>query len=115
HLFAVWSLISMGEVAEVSRRVPALAADALDRGDLYSAVNLRLGFTNLVWLAADDIEGARRQIESGMALWSHRGFYLQHYRALLAEANVDLYAGEGARAYERVTRQWRDLERSLLL
>jgi serine/threonine protein kinase/ribosome-associated translation inhibitor RaiA len=115
HLFAVWSLISMGEVAEVSRRVPALAADALDRGDLYSAVNLRLGFTNLVWLAADDIEGARRQIESGMALWSHRGFYLQHYRALLAEANVDLYAGEGERAYERVTRQWRELERSLLL
>jgi hypothetical protein len=115
HLFTVWSLISCGEIAEVTRRVPALAADAMNRGDLYSVVNLRLGFTNLVWLAADDVDEARRQIADGMAMWSHRGFYLQHYRALLAEANADLYTGEGERAYARVKGRWHDLERRLLL
>jgi hypothetical protein len=115
QLVTVWSLCSLGELAELRRRVPALVADAENRGDLHAAVNLRLGFTNLVWLAEDDVDEARRQVESSMASWSHRGFSVQHFRALVAETNVDLYAGEGARAYERVTARWSPLERSLLL
>jgi hypothetical protein len=50
-----------------------------------------------------------------MAAWSPRGFHLQHYRALLAEANVELYVGDGASAYERVTRDWAKLKQSFLL
>jgi hypothetical protein len=50
-----------------------------------------------------------------MASWSHRGFSVQHFRALVAETNVDLYAGHGARAYERVAATWPALERSFLL
>ncbi len=34
---------------------------------------------------------------------------------MLAEANVELYAGNGAHAYELVVRDWRTLERSFLL
>ena len=115
QLVTVWSLCSLGELAELGRRVPALVADAESRGDLHAAVNLRLGFTNLVWLAADDVDEARRQVESGMASWSRRSFSVQHFRALVAETNVDLYAGLAPRAYERVASRWRALERSFLL
>jgi serine/threonine protein kinase len=115
QLFTLWSLLSLGQVAEVTRRAPQLAADAMNRGDLYTAVNLRIGSVNLVWLAADDVDEARRQIAEGMANWSHRNFYLQHYRALIAGGNVELYAGEWARAHALITSRWRDLDRSLLL
>src|SRR5205085_11329020 len=33
----------------------------------------------------------------------------------IAETNIDLYAGEGARAYERVRRCWGDMKRNYLL
>ena len=50
-----------------------------------------------------------------MAEWSQRGFSLQHYRALLAEANIALYVGDGRRAYELVSGRYRALEKSFLL
>jgi serine/threonine protein kinase len=115
HLFDIYALGLMGELAEARRRCATLIADAEDRGDLYTLVNLRIGHCATVWLAADDVEAARRHVRHAMASWSQSGFFLQHYRAMLAEANIDLYAGRGESAYDIVAGQWNHLRRSFLM
>src|SRR5439155_7871087 len=58
--FIVFCLAYLGEIAQLVRRVPAAMREAQERGDLYLATNLRLGYPNLVWLAKGDVAGARR-------------------------------------------------------
>ncbi len=115
HLFDIYALGLMGELAEAKRRCATWIADAEDRGDLYTLVNLRIGHCATVWLAADDVDAARRHVRHAMASWSQSGFFLQHYRAMLAEANIDLYAGRGQAAYDVVAGQWSQLRRSFLM
>jgi hypothetical protein len=102
-------------MGELAKRLPALLADADRRGDLYTSVNLRIGYTNLMWLAADDVASARRHVKEAMAVWSHETFSIQHYRAMLAGANIDLYVGDGASAYDGVERVWKKLQATMLL
>jgi hypothetical protein len=115
HLFAVNSLCLMGELAEASRRVTRLVADAEQRGDSYLSVNLRTGYTATLWLAADDAQTAGQRVREAMARWSRSGFFVQHWYAMLAEVDIDLYRGYGASAYERMERDSSALEKSLLL
>jgi len=68
----------------------------------------------MVFMAGDDPVEARRHILDSMAEWSQRGFLLQHWRAMIAEAEVDLYDRQGARAYERLARDARAFKRSML-
>jgi tetratricopeptide (TPR) repeat protein len=114
HSFLLRSLSFLGEIKEVTRRMPVLIAAALDRGNLYATTELRTR-TNLVWLAADDPEGARREITEAMRRWSHGGFHRQHFNSLLAQAEIFLYRGEGMAAWEGVTGEWPALAGSLLL
>jgi hypothetical protein len=112
--FLLRSLTYLGEVKEITRRLPALLAAAIDRGNRYATTELRTR-TNIVWLAADDPEGARREISEAMGQWSHRAFHRQHYSSLQAEVDISLYAGDGLAAWDRVTREWPALVRSLFL
>ncbi len=114
-LFVLWSLYFLGRLAELRRRHAERIAYAEERGDLYTTVNLRIGHTNAIWLAADDPEAARRQVREAIGAWSHSGYHMQHYRAMLAEATIELYLGQGERAYDRVKSDWRKLRRSLLM
>jgi hypothetical protein len=92
----IWALMYLGELGEVSRRVPALLADARSRGNLYLAPELCTR-SNYAWLAADDPdEGEREKIET-IARWSHKGFHRQHYSAMLARAQTALYRGNPKR------------------
>ncbi len=115
QLFAIYCLMFRGQLAELRMHHAARLADAEERGDLYITVNLRIGHSNAVWLLVDDVAAARRHVREAMAAWPARGFSLQHYRAMLAEANIALYAGDGAEAYDLVARRWRALRRSLLM
>jgi hypothetical protein len=115
HLFSIWAASFLGKMADLRRRQSARLTFAEERGDLYTTVSLRIGHSNAVWLAADDVESARRHVSEAMACWSQRDYFLQQYRAMLAEANIELYVGAGQRAYERVLRDWRALRRSFLL
>jgi hypothetical protein len=105
----------MGELAEARRHCLMLLVDAEERGDLYTTVNLRIGHCTTLWLAADDVEAARRHVREAMASWSQSGFFLQHYRAMLAEANIALYVGDGEAAYQVVEHGWGALRRSFLM
>jgi serine/threonine protein kinase len=112
--FLLRSLIYMGRVGEVTRRLPALLVAAIARGNLYAATELRTR-TNLVWLAADDPEGAHRELTEAMRQWSHGSFHRQHYSSLLARADIALYRDDREAAWNQVTSEWPALARSLLL
>jgi hypothetical protein len=111
---AMESLFYGGEIAELCRRVPAVLADAHVRGDLYAATHMQLGIPHTYWLFRDDLDGARRHAQRGMAGWSAAGFHVQHESHQLAEVQTLLYAGDGAGAHRRVLEVWPALRRSAI-
>jgi serine/threonine protein kinase len=114
RLFILQSLAHLGRFGELRARQEAGLRWALERGDLYAAVNLRIGYPNLTWLVAGDPERARGEATDAMGQWSTRGFHLEHYFALLALTNADLYAGSPRAAFDRLTAQWSPMRRSLI-
>jgi hypothetical protein len=112
--FVLGALMYLGELKEVQRRLPSLIEDAQDRANLYSEVHLRTR-QNLIHLAADDPDGARADIDYAMERWSHRRYHVQHYNALLARTQIELYSGHAERAWALVESEWRELQRSMLL
>ena len=114
RLFLVMALQNLGRMAEVARRVPGHVAEAMDRGDLYGATNLEVG-PQCAWLLAVGLEEARRRAREASSRWSQRGFQLQHWWALLTAAQLDLYAGDGRAAFDRVMEHWRVLSGALVL
>ncbi len=117
HALAVYgeyARVFMGEAADLAKRLPRLLADAERRGDLLKIVNLRTGVAPMVFLAKDDSGSARRHVLDTMAQWSQTGFLLQHWRAMIAEVDIDLYDDKGKSAYDRLRRDARAYKRSFL-
>jgi tetratricopeptide (TPR) repeat protein len=115
QLIEQWDLAQMGRLDELSRVAPKYLRDALDRGDIYGAVNMRTGMTCLRWLAADDPERSRREVAEAMRMWPAAGFHVEHYNALVAQTFTDLYDGRVEDSYRRVTGRWPEILRSQLL
>jgi hypothetical protein len=113
--YAIYSCFYLGRLREEAQRASRLLRDVEDRGDVYTIASLRLTVLVDICLVADDPEGARAELQRGMAQWAHKGFHLQHWFAMLSEAGIELYVGDGARAYARVVRDARSLRRSFLL
>jgi serine/threonine protein kinase/tetratricopeptide (TPR) repeat protein len=114
-LFGVYALLFIGDIAELTARRARLLREAEQRGDRYTAVNLRISPPKILALAADDPERARREVREAMSQWSQHGYLVQHWQAMRTEADVELYVGDAARAHERVTRDLPALRRSFLL
>lgn len=112
--FMLSALLYLGEVAEVSRRVPALLSSALEQGNVFAATDLRTRM-NSIWLAADDPDKARAEVIEALKAWPHEGFHLQHYSSLLALAQIELYTGDADVAWKHILGQWPALENSMLL
>ncbi len=114
-VYRVYALTARGDLPEVRSQTERLLADAEQRGDLYTAVNLRGSHPMAAWMAADDVEGARRHLRESIANWSHTRFFVQHWQCMLWETEAHLYSGEGAHAWQRLARDERPLRGSLLL
>jgi hypothetical protein len=115
HMFLGWTLVMLGRFDEAATRIPALARDADERGDLYAAVSLRIGHQNTAYLVGDDPDAAQREIDRAEQRWTFEGFHLQHYWRLLARTQLALYLGRGAEAVPLIEDRWPALERSLIL
>jgi hypothetical protein len=115
HLYSLLSLAALGDLKQLSARLPALIEQARERDDLNAVVNFRTRLAYLPRLAADDMPLAIREVREGIANWSRKSFTAQHYFELLASTDVALYAGDGAAAWSLVQRSWPDLEACLLL
>jgi hypothetical protein len=105
----------LGEMRELTEVVPAKLREAEERGNLWFATGLRSWRTNVAWLALDNPDEARRQVDLANRQWSREGFHLQHYYELLAHGQIDLYVGNGRAGLERTDRHWAALAGSLLL
>ena len=115
HIYSLRALFYMGRIAELSSRLPALIRDARDRDDLFAETSLRARHSYIAWLAADKPERARSEIKDAIARWSTKAFYMQHYYALVAEAETALYAGDASGAGQLLRERQPALERSRLL
>jgi hypothetical protein len=114
HHFALMALVHLGGLRELQRRHPLYLRDALDRGDVYAAVCMRMGYANFVWLVRGDPEGARREVHEAMEAWSKRGCHLEHFYELVALVNADLYERRPAEGLRRVNERWGALRGVLL-
>ncbi|HEX4449130.1 MAG TPA: hypothetical protein VH044_20470, partial [Polyangiaceae bacterium] len=114
-LFALDTLVILGDLREATALRDRLLLEAEERGDLYTIVNINSRATIFLSLVVDDPELARRRLREAMAQWSQSGFLLQHWQAMQYETEIELYVGQGARAYERIARDAAALRRSLLL
>jgi tetratricopeptide (TPR) repeat protein len=112
--FMLTSLLYLGEMVEISRRVPQLLSAALEQGNLFAATDLRTRL-NIIWLAADDPTRARDEVISAMITWPRTGFHLQHYSSLVALAQIEMYTGDYEVARRHIEGQIKALEKSMLL
>ena len=111
-VFSVYALVYLGDLREAKARTLRLLADAEQRGDLYTSVNLRSSHPIAAWLGSDDVAGARRHLHDSMLDWPKTEFLVQHWQNMLWEAEVELYAGDGRAAWDRLERDSRALRRS---
>ena len=110
----IWALMYLGEFGDVSRRVPALLADARRRGNLYLATEI-VTRSNIVWLIADDPDEGEREYTETMARWSQKGFHRQHYSLRLARVQTALYRADPPTAWRLLVEQEAHLRASMLL
>jgi serine/threonine protein kinase/tetratricopeptide (TPR) repeat protein len=112
--FMLTSLLYLGDMVEISRRVPQLLSAALEQGNLFAATDLRTRL-NIIWLAADDPTRARDEVISAMTTWPRTGFHLQHYSSLVALAQIEMYTGDYEVAKKHIEGQIKAVEKSMLL
>ncbi|HYW69959.1 MAG TPA: AAA family ATPase, partial [Pyrinomonadaceae bacterium] len=112
--FMLTSMLYLGDMVEISTRVPQLLSAALEQGNLFAATDLRTRL-NIIWLAADDPTRARDEVISAMTTWPRTGFHLQHYSSLVALAQIEMYTGDYEVAWKHIEGQIKALERSMLL
>ena len=115
YLFALDTMMVMGDLREAAALRDRLLLEAEERGDLYTMVNINSRSAVFLSFVADEPELGRRRLRESMAQWSQSGFLLQHWQAMQYEAEIDLYVGDGVRAHERIARDAAALRRSLLM
>ena len=114
RLISLPSLVWMGEHTEAFRRLHLHRQEAQERGELYGLATIG-AFGVHERLEADEPEQARADLAEVMRVWSRQGYYMQHMEELWMESHIDLYREDGNAAWDRMTRQWPNLQRSLLM
>ncbi len=115
RLYHVGGLVDEGKIRELTRVTKMFLDDALARGNRFAATMFRSSWSMLRWLGADDLAGARAALADALAQCPADVFYVPHLYCLVAQALVDLYAGETGEAYRHISGAWPALERSQIL
>jgi serine/threonine protein kinase len=115
RVYHVYSYAMRGDLKGTVKRMELLMQRARDRGELYTTANLGTTLLLTAALAADDLEGARRGLREALADWPQDRFLVPHYQAMVFGADIDLYAGEVAQAYDRFVERLPALKKSQFL
>lgn len=115
RVYHLSGLLDEGEIGELCRVSGEFLNEALDRGNLFAATMFRTGWSTLLWLAADDIPGARAALEKAVAQCPEGVFFIPHYNCLITRGMIDLYSGDYEAAYEHIAAVWPTVKQSLLL
>ena len=107
-LLELWALAYLGELPELSRRLPRLLAEARERDDVFAETGLRIGLPGMASLARDRPDDADLDAAAAMRRWTSSGFHSQHYFALVGRAQTALYRGDGAGALRLLEAAWPD-------
>jgi hypothetical protein len=107
--------LKLGYLHDLESRLAARLEAAQDKGDLLTLTNLKTTLSPQINLAHDEPERALRELRQAIAEWSSAGFHVQHYHALVAEAEVLLYMGARSEAEALLDSRWPVLRRSRLL
>ena len=115
RIYHIAALHHEGRIRELCRLTRAFHDDALDRGDRFAATMVSSSFSLLLWLCADDLEGARTSLAEAEKLCPEGVFYVPHVFCLQGRAMVELYAQNGESAYRHIAGIWPVLTRSEIL
>lgn len=113
RLLILWCLFYLGDLSELSRRLPTLLTQAHERGDLQSAVNMGVAVAHLDALAQDDPARAQAVVAEHIGMWRSDYFYLQHWNAFAAQIEIDLYRNDWNAAHTRMTESWPQISSSV--
>jgi hypothetical protein len=114
-IYLMAALLYSGRLGELTTVGPVLLREALDRGNQYLANGLRAWRSNALWLVLDRPDEARANVACVAHITTRKPFHLVHYFEMASSAQIDLYAGDPAAAWDRLVRTWPQLEGSLLL
>jgi serine/threonine protein kinase len=106
-LFELRALAMLGEVSELSARIPEFLRDAEARGDLYAAVSARTSHCCWAWLGPDLPDVALEQVSVADKRWVRDGYSLQHWYTTQAIGEVSLYRDDVEEAAQRIAREWK--------
>lgn len=115
NLYLLGAMLHTGDVAGLGRRLPALLDDAEMRGDRYALTHLRTSIGAFIELARDEPAQARREAQAGIDAWTAEGTHMPHFFDVLAQAQIDLYEDDAARAVDRTEKAFSALRRAMLL
>lgn len=111
--FELNSLFYLGRLSELRRRRAALLSEVDEGGDLCGSTTLRVGMQALLHLADDDWGAARAEVRGAVELWPEGTFAVQRAWAFLTERAIDLYAGDPADAWRRLSAEWPGFRRNI--
>ena len=83
-------------------------------GDRMSEGRIGVSMQAFAALAADDPQTAAQELTLTLQRWPRGGFVTERSHAFLAERAIDLYSGDGARAWARCADRWPVYARSYL-
>jgi eukaryotic-like serine/threonine-protein kinase len=106
-MFCCWSLYYLGDIGELSRRVPAMVEAAVRNGNRYTAVTLRCAFP-VAWLARLEPAQIEAEMESALASWPapDQSYQLQHMLALCSRVDLALYRGCPEDVSDKISGEW---------
>ncbi|HYV36611.1 MAG TPA: AAA family ATPase [Gemmataceae bacterium] len=108
------AMAATGEFLQVAQELPGLLHEAHERGDLFTATNLRLHAVMLE-LAADQPQQALQTVQDAMKQWPAQGYHFQHSNEFRFQMLVALYTGQPQQAWQIANAGWPRLQQSLLL
>ncbi len=114
RIYGMWIMAFDGRFDQLAARLPEFLKDARERGDLYASTTLGASLLVDNCLAADDPQGARREMQNHIDRWSQGHYHVQHFSALIAEIHLSLYIGDCKDIWDKVRKQQRQILKSQL-
>ncbi len=113
----LWSMMTLGHVGELCRRVPAEIRAARRGGNRFLEVGLRTFFPIVHLAEADDPAGARADVDEALASWTHGQHEVgnQFFFAQKGRSAITCYAGDILAHAESLETDWQRCWRSLLV
>jgi hypothetical protein len=111
----VWSHMHLGDYVALRKVTNDYLKDAETRGDRFVLANLGSAGKPQIHLANDAPDTAEIQIQEIIGQFPYERFQQQHVSLLYSQTQIDLYRGQGMRAWNRFRENWGRLKKSMQL